>query len=173
MILIVLLIILVARGAHAASSLTQPEEVAGKFVCKIDDCQEMSKLIHGNMDRRVKPCDNFYEHSCNRNMRRSITWLEKIFHAKLSDFLESVIDGQATADDRNTERIRKFYQSCKNRGPNELRRFVSALQVHAQMMDAENYDWSDMLISLTRQGFVEGQLFEVGRNLDQNQLEVS
>lgn len=159
--------------AQGSSSTGVIEISTHSSVCITDKCEENSNRILRDIDPNVKPCDNFYEHMCNRNNQSTISWIQESFKTRIVEFLASIIDGSSIVKDRNTERIRKFHQSCLHRDSEELDKLVFGLRKQAQMMEAKNYDWSDMLMSITYNGFGVGQLYEVAMNLQQNNMEVS
>lgn len=176
MIRLVLILIFFARAAFVASDLNKPEAVESELICETEDCKDISKLINDCIDSSVNVCDDFYQRSCNRTKTKQPTLMTRassILKQKLRDFLESSINGTSTVNDRNTVRILKFYKSCMNSSPKELDKLVSALETQTQIMDANNFDWSEMMISLTREGFGNDHLFEVSKDLRQNKLEVS
>lgn len=167
---VILILIHLAKAIGGASNWPQSESGGNALICDTSECNIMSEFIRNNMNSSEPTCDNFYGYTCKQNdLVRFGDKVQRILEAEITN----LILGKSTLD-KDTERIRKFYTSCMERDSNELDKLISDLKTQGRNMDLLGYSWPDMLVSLAREGFGDGQLFQVGRpNLRHSKLEVS
>uniref|UniRef100_A0A8D3D5P8 Membrane metallo-endopeptidase-like 1 n=1 Tax=Scophthalmus maximus TaxID=52904 RepID=A0A8D3D5P8_SCOMX len=89
-------------------------------VCTTSDCVTAAARLLQNMDKSVKPCDNFYQYACGGWLERHVIPETSSRHSVfdiLRDKLEIVLKGQPTENVQDRDAIRKakiLYSSCLN-----------------------------------------------------------
>lgn len=159
---ILLIMVVVGRVICTSSDTSGP-------ICNTKYCNDISKAIRASMNLDKKPCFSFYDHTCN---------IAPKFPHPIRDGHDSQWLGTFYSGGSGFSLLTSFMFNCQRHSrmvadPSDLESLLSTLRTQAKMMQVNSYDWTDMFIYLTSEGFGRGQLFEIDTNFEDNKIEVS
>ncbi|KAG7504669.1 membrane metallo-endopeptidase-like 1 [Solea senegalensis] len=90
-------------------------------VCTTADCVSAAAWLLQNMDKSVKPCDNFYQYACGGWLERHVIPETSSHHSvidilrdKLEIVLKGVLETESEQDRDAVKKAKVLYSSCMN-----------------------------------------------------------
>ncbi|XP_032368901.1 membrane metallo-endopeptidase-like 1 [Etheostoma spectabile] len=120
-------------------------------VCTTADCVTAAARLLQNMDKSVKPCDNFYQYACGGWLERHVIPETSSRHSvfdilrdKLEIVLKGVLETQNEQDRNAIKKAKVLYNSCMNESLIEQRDSQPLLQLIESIGDwpVASDDWN-------------------------------
>ncbi|XP_077553518.1 neprilysin-1-like [Haemaphysalis longicornis] len=89
-------------------------------VCEGPGCVEMTPELRASLDFSVQPCDDFYQHVCNKWLRKHVPALGEAMVSQRTERLrqlerELLVELRAGTDDGSLRWPLRLWQACRNR----------------------------------------------------------
>ncbi|KAK1799635.1 hypothetical protein P4O66_006090, partial [Electrophorus voltai] len=111
-------------------------------ICMTPDCVTAAARLLQNMDPRVDPCQNFYQHACGGWLERHVipesSSLHSVFNVlrdELEIVLKGVLETECTCDRDAFRKAKVLYRSCMNESVIEQRNSQPLLKLIDAMGD--------------------------------------
>ncbi|XP_015111046.1 neprilysin-2 isoform X2 [Diachasma alloeum] len=179
------------EGANAEALPTiQPAKSLPPFteephrVCTTKVCNDTASMIITKMDRKVKPCDNFYRFACGNYLnntlippdRRTMGAFEEI-EIEIQKQLRLVLEEPSLPMEPKAYKLaKKLYKSCMNETAIEAQDFKPLLSIlqklggwpvlEGDQWNEETFNWTQSVYNLSDLGYFVNYFFKISIEVD-------